>query len=487
MNFLGLLTKALKPIFFILVARLYGQSLFALYYISWWSVGELLSRLAIFGLQEGLIREVASYDETPDPEHEERLYHSIATALLCTTLLSAILCSGLFFLAPWIASSFFKKPELILPLQWSSMGIFLQSFIVIFLAALRGKRIMRYEVYVRSLLESIALIGFCLLFFWTLPHSVEAIMAAQVGSFVVGFGAAWIFLTRHFDYRRILSAFRNLTLNRRMISFSIPQGFFELSNFGVLQLDTLMLAFFIPQEMVAAYGIASQIAFHLRKIRMSFTQIYAPIVARLEFDGEIQKLSRTYTHVARWSLEINLAILGGLWFFKEPLLRLFGEGFTVAASVLMVLGFGQFINGVVGISGNVLLMSGYSGINLFNSLLVAILNVLLNLVLIPRFGMMGAAAATTLSVCAVSFLSYWQLKRLMKVFFIWREFTRPALWGGVAFGSGLVSLWLLSFETFKRGTLWSGLVFLGVYGLFFWKGGFLKHHLSSESPIQEAS
>jgi O-antigen/teichoic acid export membrane protein len=88
--------------------------------------------------------------------------------------------------------------------------------------------------------------------------------------------------------------------------------------------------------------------------------------------------------------------------FPGQLLGYFGNGYTTAAAVTVVLAVGQLVSAAAGPCGTVLNMSGRVGLNMVDNVAVLALNLVLNLVLIPRNGVLGAAVAWSLSLVLVN-------------------------------------------------------------------------------------
>jgi O-antigen/teichoic acid export membrane protein len=98
--------------------------------------------------------------------------------------------------------------------------------------------------------------------------------------------------------------------------------------------------------------------------------------------------------------------------FPEFLLGLFGDEFKVGVKAFVFLSFGKLISSLSGSVGNILQMTGKQVIFMNVLFVGAIVNVLLNFFLIPKFGINGAALASMIS------LSIWNL---IMVYFVKRE------------------------------------------------------------------
>ena len=127
--------------------------------------------------------------------------------------------------------------------------------------------------------------------------------------------------------------------------------------------------------------------------------VLAPNIARLHAQDDHPRMQRLMTTS---TLVISLAsagvtaalILTGRWLLPN----LFGAGFAAAYPALVILAIGQFINSSTGPLGSFLTMTGNERSALTCTWMAALLNIALNLVLIPFFQTAGAAIATSLSL-----------------------------------------------------------------------------------------
>jgi len=101
--------------------------------------------------------------------------------------------------------------------------------------------------------------------------------------------------------------------------------------------------------------------------------------------------------------------------FRKQILLLCGAEYLQAEYVLIYRGIGQVINASVGSVWYIICMTGRSKTNMLGKILAAILNTVLNFVLIPKMGIAGAALASMITVGFVNILGYSIVKRILDV------------------------------------------------------------------------
>ena len=117
----------------------------------------------------------------------------------------------------------------------------------------------------------------------------------------------------------------------------------------------------------------------------------APMVSDIHGANQRDHLARLYKAASRWMFAIGTPAFLVQVLFGEWLLSLFGEEFTAAYAALVTLAIGQMVNYSSGVTVDIIRMIGRSGLMLANTVFDVTSYVLLNLLLIPRYGLEGAA------------------------------------------------------------------------------------------------
>jgi O-antigen/teichoic acid export membrane protein len=153
-------------------------------------------------------------------------------------------------------------------------------------------------------------------------------------------------------------------------------------------------------ENVAYYGVAIYIASVIGVPARSMHQITNPITAKLLNDNDNDGLNELYKKSS-----LNLFIIGGLIFLLivlniNQLYELIPEKFSGGLLVVFIVGIAKLADNIIGNNNAILFNSDYYKVVLVLGVLLAITTVILNLILIPKFGINGAAFATFISIVA---------------------------------------------------------------------------------------
>lgn len=440
-NFVGILARSLRAIYLVFVARLFGVEVLGLFLLSW-TVVDVSAKLGLVGLDRGLLRFLPRQDAGAEPAIRARLVQTAVGIALAASLASAI---ALFLLAPLVARVVLNQAEAGPPLQILAWGIVPLALSSVLLAITRAERRMEFEAWTRSVIEPALLLGLALPVA-ALGWQRYGLYVAQLLALAGGLCASILFV-----HRLRLVAFgpmlgrlldrrfwRHDTFTSRLASFSLPIGCYDLLAMSVVSIDFLVLARFVGPRELGIYGAAVQVGTLIKKARQAFEPALIPVLSQ-----ELQRNDRagareSLDRVSRWVAAIDLGFLLVVAVFGGDILRLFGSGFATGALPLVLIALAWAVNGIWGIAENVVLLERPRW-NLWNWVAGAPLAVGLNLLLIPRYGAVGAAASLVVVMSTMCAVRLWQARRLVGW---WPFHTNLLVTGAVGFALGLVT-WTL--------------------------------------------
>jgi O-antigen/teichoic acid export membrane protein len=159
---------------------------------------------------------------------------------------------------------------------------------------------------------------------------------------------------------------------------------------------------------VGIYNVAMRIATILTLALAATNNIAAPKFAELYATGNLQTLSQLTRKTIIASTFIATVLVLPLIIFPGFVLGLFGADYAAGSTALVILAAAQWVNVASGPVGALFSMSGHEKI-LRNDIFVAtILGIGLGLVLVPLYGINGAAWSTALAISVLNLLLLWQ-------------------------------------------------------------------------------
>ncbi len=197
---------------------------------------------------------------------------------------------------------------------------------------------------------------------------------------------------------------------REVFGFSLPLLSTELSFALRTSLVIIMLEYFRGAASVAEYRAVFAVAGLNLVVFQAFGFLFVPLAARLHARNEHEAVGELY-----WLTSLWIAILTFPVFVVTCLLApsvtvlLFGQRYAQAASLLAILAIGHYVNAALGFNAATLRVHGKIRIILVSDTATAALSVVLGLVLIRRYGALGAALATTGTLILQNVFNQWGL------------------------------------------------------------------------------
>lgn len=180
--------------------------------------------------------------------------------------------------------------------------------------------------------------------------------------------------------------------------FAGPRGFAGVFQVVVTWLDILLVGALLSTYDAGVYGAVSRLAmlgtFALEGTRLAISPYLSALLARREMTAaaDLFQSATRWLMLASWPLYVVFAI------FPSVALEIFGHRYAGGATALVVLSLAMLVNVGTGNVTVVLLMGGKSSWNVVNTLSALLVNVVLNLLLLPHIGIVGAAIAWAASI-----------------------------------------------------------------------------------------
>ena len=432
-TFIGMIGgKGLLFLYTIFLAKVLGASDLGLYFLGITIVG-FLTVLSNVGLNVGVTRFVAIYHGRNDLH---RVKGTVLISATITLLPSLLMVCVIFLLGDLVATSLFHKPELGKVIKLLSLSIPFDSLMWIFLAATRGLKFMQHTVYTENLCWVGLRFLFALLFVLGFKMSLEGAALAYVVSSFFSAGLAFHYANNLIPLtdKKVIPVFEV----KKLLRFSIPMVFSIFLGNLTRQIDVLMLGLFISAAEVGIYSVVVRIIVLAEVVFGIFMPIFNPFVTDMHEKKEFSKLSSLIKVITRWNVTISFPVFLSLLFFPGFFLHFFGTQFVQASVCLTILVIAHLFSSISGLPSSIIFMSGRSDITFKNNSAMLLINVVLNYLLIPQYGILGAAIATGISLILIAFVRITELYSLIKI----HPFTIN-IWKPIA--GGIISIIVITF------------------------------------------
>lgn len=381
----GMITQYL---FIFTVARLLGPGKLGTFTLSF-TVVQLVAILALLGLDNLIIRKVAAAKAANNPAS---LKQSFQTAATITGFSSIILSILLYVSGDFLATNIFHKPGLAEHLRVISFALPPFVWINLHAAAFRGSKNMIGFTLFKTAIPLINTL--LILISWYGALSITPTLGFTVAVIIVCI--LYIFSWRKFsDLGNIekVTSFPWKETIKESLPMMITGSIFFILNW----IDNLFIGFFRTEADVGIYDTAFKIASASAIILQAVNAIQAPVFAEFNAGGDIRKLRQSVFHSNRLLFISTLPITVIMLLMPGFLLSFFGEEFKVGALCLSILSVSNMLSAICGSVGILLQMTGHQIVYNRIILIAAFLSVILNILLIPKFGIVGAAIASSVA------------------------------------------------------------------------------------------
>jgi O-antigen/teichoic acid export membrane protein len=266
-----------------------------------------------------------------------------------------------------------------------------------------------------------------------------AIAAGGATDAAVGaWDASWLLaaLVARVLWRRVAAGYADRQASREEVKaavrYGLPRAPAALLAQAMFWADLWVLAAFESGNELDAYSAAARISQVLLLFLTSVSLVFSPFAADLHARGQRDRLDELFKRSTRWALAATLPLLIVLFVAAGDVLRAFSPRFEVGEEALRILLVGQAFNVATGSVGFILIMTGFTGVDLVDNTVGVAVLVALAAGLTAAFGIEGTAAASAVSIAGLNGVRLLQVRRRIGIQPYERSYIGLALPGGAA-------------------------------------------------------
>ena len=445
MVFGGVLTVAASMVF----ARWLGPDGFGVYTLTLITLA-LVGGIGTLGLDNSLARFAAYYLGSGEAG---RIRGLLGYAVLRVLVFSSILAIGLFaafrfrlFDQTRLASLASYSLALVIAIPAYALQLTLFQ-------SLLGLQRVKTRVFLEKVVQPLSrfVVPFALLLWIANPISA-AVSGLVVSALLLD--AVSAFSVRHKVTQYPSNGSVNSSEKKKWLSYAMPFVFYSAQTFvsSGMGLDVFLVGALLSLHAAGIYSAAFRLTPILWLARGAMDYNFGPRAGVLFGQSNLKAIGTLYRSTTTFALAWTLPVALLLAVFCRPVMRIFfGSAYEAGGSALSLLVLGFLVDSATGCNTTLLAMVGRSGFVLFNGTLGGVTLLSLGFILIPRWGIAGAAMATVSSITvinALATLEIWRLYRLqpfsaialklltagvaVAIFMIfWRDLVLPLLWPGL--------------------------------------------------------
>jgi O-antigen/teichoic acid export membrane protein len=364
------------------------------------TVLSVVSAVILLGIPSGLSRFISVH--LAEGKGEEAYYTARAGMQMLLPL--GLSCfAAVYLFSGFIARKVFFTPELVVPLK-------IISFLIPFSVAggVAGGVLLGFGIIWQRVLSDVLnpilyLVLFLVAIF--LGMHLTGILYAFVSSGAAISILLVVYGTRKLGARPFLP--KGGRRHMELLKFSVPLLASTIMSLALMWADTLMLGRYDTPLAVGTYSVSVSLVKLLLFPLSALGYVFLPIAGEIYARNKAEEFKRVYQVLTKWVFAATLPIFFILVFFPEMTITLlFGSRFVDASLSLRILAIGFMLNAFLGTNGMLLMVLGLTKTIMNISIAGAVINVVLNYMLIKRVGMgiTGAAIATMASYIIINLL-----------------------------------------------------------------------------------
>lgn len=393
----------------ILLARNLGPSDYGLYSVGW-GFFQIVGVIATFGLDYAIIK---FGSEFWDDQLEK-----IKSLFIKFNGLSILLGGGaVIFVFLGISEFLSKTGRNDLDVVFKLFSIAIPFFIILRVntAATRITQNLRHSAVAEDLTrKGVQLV--LLLYIAQLGMRLEDTIIVTV----ISFAAAAILITASgykLFVRNVKTDFMDGIDYRGVLKYSLFVTGSFITSSGLLWFDRIILGFFRPASEAGLYQAASQVTFLFSTILLAVNMAVAPLIASRFHKKDFEGLANIFRFSTKYIIYLGIPLALVVFIFpKLTLVGLYRDDYLGGETVLILLTITQVINIGTGAVAQVLLMTGQERKWFWFTLSAFVVNVTANLILVPRFGGVGAAIGSGISLIGLNIVGLFSAKKIVGAF-----------------------------------------------------------------------
>ncbi len=351
----------------------------------------LLGAVTLIGMNTSFLQFSGRLDAKGEFNKIVALYKKKITLL---SLMFVFFFGCYMLLSKLLVIPYFQDEEVVFALNKVFIVLFPFTLTLLNLEVLRALDLL----YTSESLRNIGRFGLLLIFVLALVYfnRIEYLLDAFIVSFIIL--AVYSSVIIMAKMRKLKAENNQINISyKEILKVSFPMSFSLISLLIMQSFDIYVLEKYFSFKTIAYYGIAIKISAVVGIILTSINATIAPQISKLFYENDFINLRGVIKKATVLNVVLSVPLILFLILFSDSILSFFGSNYILAKQALYIILFGQVINAFCGPVGLYLNMTGRQ--NLFQKvlLLALIINIIMNLILIPKYEMIGAAISTAFS------------------------------------------------------------------------------------------
>lgn len=243
-------------------------------------------------------------------------------------------------------------------------------------------------------------------------HSIESLLFALFISLSI---VVILALFKTLTPNNIFSAHTAKSSYTAILALSAPMMVMHVvSQLNQFSSQFLLSIYSTPSE-VSIFSVCLRVSMLMSFLVFAINRVSAPKFAKLFSEGKLQELNSVVIFSNRLLFAFCLPILILIILFGDNVLGYFGTGFKNGHTVLIILTLGQFVASITGTVIFLLQMTGMQKELRNNVIIATVFSLTIGIILVPLYGLVGAALMTFISLSLTNLFSCYKAKKILNI------------------------------------------------------------------------
>lgn len=390
-----------------LLGRTLGPENFGLYNLGL-TVIAILMPFTSFGLNSAIRQFIPHYLGTNRNDKIKGGIYFLLKFSLITALLSSVL---LFFFSPIIAVNIFHNDNVENVIKLLCIAVPFSIFVYVGTNIAQAFKISKYQLYINTLVLKITSIIIFIIFLILGVKLLGAIVAYIASIAIAAIVYVYLILKKFIPSLHCDTQEKHVKME--LFSIGWPLFFAGFSYLFIENTDRILIGIYMNASDVGIYSAVFSIASIALFVLPAFEYIFLPTIAEFYGKKDFTGIKEMFFSVSKWVFIVTVPIILYISLFSKNIISIiYGEEYISGSTALIILLFGFAMNGLTGMTGDVLVGIRKTKLNLLAEIFGAVSIVILNIILIPKFGILGAAIGTSISIT---------IRNLVSLGFVYKE------------------------------------------------------------------
>lgn len=395
----------------VLITRTSSPEIFGIYSL-FVSIVSLVYIVSSVGLPTGATRYIALY---LGKELQDTAWSVMHRTTKLALGISLVAFAVFYATANMIGSAYFANVDNFgLLLRIALISVPFYTFLDMSVGVARGYGDAKPKVIFQDIMRNVLFVA-ALVAISFVGITTTAVMMAYSASLVLTSIIMYIYMSARYSFKLISPAKADFSM-KEVLVFSMPMAILPVMSMVLNSMDTIMIGFYMEPDQMGYYNASTSLSKFLKPIIMSVIFLFLPIATSIYAKNNHDDLKHVYQVITKWIYLLLFPCIAVLMVFPVQFVSfIFGAQYAGSANLLQILLLGNLSMIIWSMNTVMLTASGMTREIMVMAVISVLTNLVLNIILIPKLGTIGAAAATMLSTLSYDTMVAIVLYRRMRI------------------------------------------------------------------------